>query len=136
MRTKQFFFFLNEKINLFNNTRFATFYVFCQRHKWSRPPPLEHWFALLFLSPLCSCFLFVNCWWTMFEGLTLPTIPRIFFGKCFEDRLINTNQNIVDENHDIAIAMSPSRADPVLPWLGVFKCLYQSHCTVWGYLNI
>ena len=39
-------------------------------------------------------------------------------------------------NHDIAIAMSPSRADPVLPWLGVFKCLYQGHCTVWGYLNI
>ena len=43
---------------------------------------------------------------------------------------------IVYENHDIAIAMSPSRADPVLPWLGVFKCLYQSHCTDWGYLNI
>ena len=41
-----------------------------------------------------------------------------------------------NENHDIAIAMSPSRADPVLPWLGVFKCLYQGHCTVWGYLNI
>ena len=37
------------------------------------------------------------------------------------------------ENHDIAIAMSPSRADPVLPWLGVFKCLYQSHCTDWGH---
>ena len=32
------------------------------------------------------------------------------------------------ENHDIAIAMSPSCADPVLPWLGVFKCFYQSHC--------
>ena len=41
-----------------------------------------------------------------------------------------------NENHDIAIAMSPSRADPVLPWLGVFKYLNQSHCTVWGYLNI
>ena len=27
------------------------------------------------------------------------------------------------ENHDIAIAMSHSRADPVLPLLGVFKCL-------------
>ena len=40
------------------------------------------------------------------------------------------------ENHDIAIAMSPSRADHVLPWLGVFKYLNQSHCTVWGYLNI
>ena len=40
------------------------------------------------------------------------------------------------ENHDIAIAMSPSHADPVLPWLGVFKCLYQSHCTGWVYLNI
>ena len=46
---------------------------------------------------------------------------------------LNYNTN---ENHDIAIAMSPSRADPVLPRLGVFKCLYQSHCTVWGYLNI
>ena len=40
------------------------------------------------------------------------------------------------ENHDIAIAMSSSRADPVLPWLVVFKCLYQSHCTGWGYLNV
>ena len=40
------------------------------------------------------------------------------------------------EIHDIAIAMSPSCADPVLPWLGVFKYLNQSHCTVWGYLNI
>ena len=45
-------------------------------------------------------------------------------------------QSIKHENHDIAIAMSPSRADPVLPWLGVFKCLYQSHCTDWGDLNI
>ena len=43
---------------------------------------------------------------------------------------------IQHENHDIAIAMSPSRADPVLAWLGVFKYLNQSHCTVWGYLNI
>ena len=34
---------------------------------------------------------------------------------------------IVDENHDIAIAMSPSRADPVLPWLGLFKYLNQCH---------
>ena len=40
------------------------------------------------------------------------------------------------ENHDIAIAMAPSCADPVLPWLGVFKCLIQCYCTVWGYLNI
>ena len=40
------------------------------------------------------------------------------------------------ENRDIAIAMSSSRADPVLPWLGVFKCLYQSHCTDWGHLNV
>ena len=31
------------------------------------------------------------------------------------------------ENHDIAIAMSPSRADPVLPWLGLFKYLNQCH---------
>ena len=43
---------------------------------------------------------------------------------------------VKDENHDIAIAMSSSRADPVLPWLGVFKCLYQSHCTDWGHLNV
>ena len=28
----------------------------------------------------------------------------------------------IDENHDIAIAMS-SRAHPVLPWLDVFKWL-------------
>ena len=42
----------------------------------------------------------------------------------------------MDENHDIAIAMSPSRAVPVLPWLGVFKCLIQCYCTGWGYLNI
>ena len=46
---------------------------------------------------------------------------------------LNYNTN---ENHDIAIAMSPSRADPVLPWLGVFKCLIQCYCTGWGYLNI
>ena len=43
---------------------------------------------------------------------------------------------MINENHDIAIAMSPSRAHPVLPWLGVFKCLYQSHCTDWGHLNV
>ena len=49
---------------------------------------------------------------------------------------LHSYQNIKYENHDIAIAMSPSRADPVLPWLGVFKYLNQSHCTVWGYLNI
>ena len=40
------------------------------------------------------------------------------------------------ENHNIAITMSSSCADPVLPWLGVFKCLYQSHCTDWGHLNV
>ena len=44
---------------------------------------------------------------------------------------------IINENHDIAIAMSSFRADPVLPWLGVFKCLYQqSHCTDWGHFNV
>jgi len=32
--------------------------------------------------------------------------------------------------------MSPSRADPVLPWLGVFKYLNQCHCPGWEYLNI
>ena len=37
------------------------------------------------------------------------------------------NPIYVYENHDIAIAMSPSRADPVLPWLGVFKYLNQCH---------
>ena len=40
------------------------------------------------------------------------------------------------ENHDIAIVMSPSRADPVLPWLGVFKYLYQCLSPGWEYLNI
>ena len=40
------------------------------------------------------------------------------------------------ENHNIAIAMSPSRADSVLPWLGVFIYLNQCHCLGWGYLNI
>ena len=44
--------------------------------------------------------------------------------------------NMIHENHNIAIAMSSSRADPVLPWLGVFKCFYQSHCTDWGHLNV
>ena len=47
---------------------------------------------------------------------------------------------IINENHDIAIAMSSTRADPVLglnitafvvsmphPWLGVFKHLNQFH---------
>ena len=47
-----------------------------------------------------------------------------------------SKSNISYENHDIAIAMSPSRADPALPWLGVFKCLIQCYCTGWGYLNI
>ena len=46
---------------------------------------------------------------------------------------LNYNTN---ENHDIAIAMSPSRADPVLPWLGLFKYLNQCHCPGWRYLNI
>ena len=52
-----------------------------------------------------------------------------------------------DENHDIAIAMSSSRADPMLGlnilqgWLEVFKwcllkCLYLSYCTGWGHLNV
>ena len=41
-----------------------------------------------------------------------------------------------NENHDIAIAMSPSRADPVLPWLGLFKYLNQCYCPGWRYLNI
>jgi len=41
-----------------------------------------------------------------------------------------------NENHDIAIAMSPSRADPVLPWLGLFKYLNICHCPGWRLLNI
>ena len=51
-------------------------------------------------------------------------------------------QLYVNENHDIAIAMSSSRADHVmgqnilLGWLGVFKYLNQCHCTGLGYLNI
>ena len=63
--------------------------------------------------------------------------------------------NINHENHDIAIAMSSSRADPVLgsnilqaglegfkcfksvsPWVGVFIRLFQSHCTDWGNVNV
>ena len=49
---------------------------------------------------------------------------------------------IFHENHDIAIAMSSSGADPVLGlnilqgWLGVFKYLNQCHCPGWEYLNI
>ena len=50
--------------------------------------------------------------------------------------LYHLEGHMYNENHDIAIAMSPSRADPVLPWLGIFKCLIQCYCTVWGYLNI
>ena len=71
---------------------------------------------------------------------------RNICGKCYDQIhrprviILETQKNMYTlfryENHDIAIAMSPSRADPVLPWLGVFKCLYQSHCTDWGYLNI
>ena len=34
-------------------------------------------------------------------------------------------ENIINENYDIALAMSSSRADPVL-----------GHCPGWGYLNI
>ena len=67
------------------------------------------------------------------QALAVSTTPST------ENRLLFHAQKSllsVHENHDIAIAMSPSRADPVLPWLGVFKCLYQSHCTDWGYLNI
>ena len=41
-----------------------------------------------------------------------------------------------NENHDIAIAMSPSRADPILPWLGLFKYLNQCHWPGWEYLYI
>ena len=37
----------------------------------------------------------------------------------------NTFTFIFNENYDIAIAMSSSRADPVL-----------GHCPGWGYLNI
>ena len=47
------------------------------------------------------------------------------------DQLYNSHENL-----DIAIAMSPSRADPVLPWLGVFKYLYQCLSPGWEYLNI
>ena len=49
-----------------------------------------------------------------------------------------TQNGVTDLHTDTAFysAMSSSRADPVLPWLGVFKCLYQSHCTDWGYLNV
>ena len=56
---------------------------------------------------------------------------------------LNLSPNLMfHENHDIAIAMSSSCADPVLGkniqlgWLGVFKFLIQCHCTDWGHLNI
>ena len=42
----------------------------------------------------------------------------------------NIMHYIVNENHDIAIAMSSSRADPLLG-LNI-----PSFCPVWGYLNI
>ena len=41
------------------------------------------------------------------------------------------------ENHDIAIAMLVLLVlTPTLCLLGVFKCLYQCHCTGWRYLNV
>ena len=42
---------------------------------------------------------------------------------------------LMNENHDIAIAMSSSRA-VLLPWLGVFNYINHFHCPGWGYLNI
>ena len=37
---------------------------------------------------------------------------------------------------DCLILTTNKRVGWSLHWLGVFKCLYQRHCTVWGYLNI
>ena len=65
------------------------------------------------------------------ELVSFSSVKEFFVGE-----LVKISEILVNENHDIAIAMSPSRADPVLPWLGVFKCLIQCYCTVWGYLNI
>ena len=40
------------------------------------------------------------------------------------------------ENHNISKAdVLLFLCDP-LPWLEAFKCLYQSHCTDWGHLNV
>ena len=50
--------------------------------------------------------------------------------------IFNDDKILGNENHDIAIAMSLSRADLVLPWLGLFKYLNQCHCPGWRYLNI
>ena len=57
-------------------------------------------------------------------------------------KIQNVFNFILDENHDIAIAMSSSRADPVLGkniqlgWLGVFKYLNQCHFPGWENLNV
>jgi len=49
----------------------------------------------------------------------------VFFTTFFLNYIFNCRPFIIDENYDIALAMSSSRADPVL-----------GHCPGWGYLNI
>ena len=60
------------------------------------------------------------------RGMATPT-KVANYNLILRDELIHSFLFILNfneyENHDIAIAMSPSRADPVLPWLGVFKYL-------------
>ena len=68
--------------------------------------------------------------------LTHPARPRLHSVRREVTRVGVCVDNMYDENHDIAIAMSPSCAEPVLPWLGVFKCLYQCLSPDWEYLYI
>ena len=76
---------------------------------------------------------------------TLYQIKTLIVELAREKPIIN------NKNHNITIAMSSyscADTDSVLagvikmfiseslPWLGAFKCLYQSHCPGWRYLNV
>ena len=66
----------------------------------------------------------------LFNLLQIYTIMRLKVTINVQIRNLTTQNKrereiIVNENYDIAIAMSSSRADPVL-----------GHCPGWGYLNI
>ena len=67
---------------------------------------------------------------------SLPALVMIYKLYVLDIRCSQLLSDIYYENHDIAIAMSPSHADPVLPWLGLFKYLNQCNCPGWRYLNI
>ena len=73
---------------------------------------------------LSSCSIYFN---NILKNIANDKKPTLCLeGMSFED-IEKVMDYIYHENHDIAIAMSPSRADPVLPWLGVFKYLNQCH---------